>query len=264
MRQSAFFLFIIIGKSAFSQSVLQLEGTYYGKNLYVQNPMLDDGSSFCIDSVIVNGARISMDIEGAAIELPLDSLNIEVGSTLFIKLYHDSTCRPLVLNVNIRPPYKKFDLDTITLATSGLLEWSSSCTTEHYYIVQQYRWNRWVKLDQKAGIISDSLNNYSYKSELHSGENEIRVKTVLRSNPNRGIFNVVKVESPKQLVTAKYHRQLNYVQFSGATSYEIYDAYGTVLSTGRSSSINLSEFQNGLYFINYDVSNMKVRVRTKQ
>ena len=49
-----FLIFNLI--SAFSQATsLSIEGSYQGKNLYVQNPMDDDGFGYCATKVTVNG-----------------------------------------------------------------------------------------------------------------------------------------------------------------------------------------------------------------
>jgi len=38
-----------------SYGALSIEGSYQGKNLYVQNPMDDDGFGYCATKVTVNG-----------------------------------------------------------------------------------------------------------------------------------------------------------------------------------------------------------------
>ena len=46
------FNFISVCSHAIS---LSIEGSYQGKNLYVQNPMDDDGFGYCATKVTVNG-----------------------------------------------------------------------------------------------------------------------------------------------------------------------------------------------------------------
>ena len=47
------FLFFFVSIIAFG--ALSIEGTYQGKNLYVQNPMDDEGFGYCATKVTVNG-----------------------------------------------------------------------------------------------------------------------------------------------------------------------------------------------------------------
>ena len=46
------------------------------------------------------------------------------------------------------------------------------------FVVEQYRWNKWVKLDEIEGQGTPTENNYSYKVIPHSGKNQYRVKQV--------------------------------------------------------------------------------------
>ena len=46
-------LFILIATISFAS--LSIEGTYQGKNLYIQNPMDDEGFGYCATKVTVNG-----------------------------------------------------------------------------------------------------------------------------------------------------------------------------------------------------------------
>ena len=51
------FLFVLVSSllSVSSMAALSVEGTYQGKNLYVQNPMDDEGFGYCATKVTVNG-----------------------------------------------------------------------------------------------------------------------------------------------------------------------------------------------------------------
>lgn len=75
-----------------------LEGTYQGKNLYVQNPYFEGG--FCMTEVMVNKLVIldSSQLQVSAIEIKLDSLFSETGDTVVIEISHRANCYPKVLN----------------------------------------------------------------------------------------------------------------------------------------------------------------------
>ena len=78
-----------------------LEGAYQGKNLYVQNPMTQDG--WCAVYVEVNGVKVldSLDVQKTAFEIDLKSLGIEQGGAVQIRIYHQSDCMPKVLNPEV-------------------------------------------------------------------------------------------------------------------------------------------------------------------
>ena len=54
MKQLLFVFLLLTANTAFS-AALSVEGTYQGKNLYIQNPMADDGFGYCATKVTVNG-----------------------------------------------------------------------------------------------------------------------------------------------------------------------------------------------------------------
>ena len=54
-------LFLFFGWNTFlfsQDSILKLEGIYQGSNLYIQNPMADDGVEYCASKVYLNGKII--------------------------------------------------------------------------------------------------------------------------------------------------------------------------------------------------------------
>lgn len=80
---------------------LVLEGAYQGKNLYVQNPMTENG--WCTLYVEVNGVTIldSLEVQKAAYEIDLISMDIEEHGAVIIKIYHRDDCFPKVLNPEV-------------------------------------------------------------------------------------------------------------------------------------------------------------------
>lgn len=78
------------------EEVMILKGTYQGKNIFVHNPIFDDG--FCANKVLLNGKEISAVINASAFEIRLDELSISEGEELEIRILHHPECRPKVLN----------------------------------------------------------------------------------------------------------------------------------------------------------------------
>lgn len=73
---------------------ITLEGNYQGKNLYIQNPIVDTG--YCTCNITINGVDYEKDFNSGAFELDLSSY--KVGDTLKIIFTHHPDCRPKVLN----------------------------------------------------------------------------------------------------------------------------------------------------------------------
>ena len=77
---------------------MELEGSFQGRDVFIQNPMMDDG--FCIKYIEVNGLRVkdSGGVQQTAIQIGLTSLELDTGEVVKINIYHRSDCRPHVLN----------------------------------------------------------------------------------------------------------------------------------------------------------------------
>lgn len=83
---------------------MELAGTNTGENLYVQNPYTDSLGHFCIDSIIINGSFYKTDLNSSALQLDFKRLNIPLGETVTIVIYHDESCRPRILSAMTSPP----------------------------------------------------------------------------------------------------------------------------------------------------------------
>ena len=93
------FITALFFSSSVSFGQLTISGIYSGKNIFVQNPILDDDSSeFCTDRIVINDLEYAGNYNTAAFEIKLDLLEIELGDSVKIIIYHKKDCKPLVLN----------------------------------------------------------------------------------------------------------------------------------------------------------------------
>ncbi|MBL4578022.1 MAG: hypothetical protein JKX74_06080, partial [Flavobacteriales bacterium] len=129
------------------------------------------------------------------------------------------------------------------------------------FIVEQFRWNKWVKI---ASVVHpDKIYglNYSYEiSDLHSGENIFRVKQLIKGQrgekSERVTMNGIETAPILKLDLAN-----NKISFSRDTSYEIYNAFGNFITKGYESEIDCTVLEAGSYFMNYDREMTKFSVR---
>ncbi len=83
-----------------------LQGTYQGKNIYVQNPYsncTDTTIRFCTESVTINDS-ISLPkdtIAASAYRIPLTSFGFKEGDPITIVIKHFANCTPKVLNPEV-------------------------------------------------------------------------------------------------------------------------------------------------------------------
>ena len=248
--------------STVSYGALSIEGSYQGKNLYVQNPMDDEGFGYCATKVTVNGDIMPGGTNMGAFEIDFSMFNIAIGEPVFIVIEHNDGCKPKILNPEVLLPRSTFKVSSITVSNNGVLVWK---TTEERgklpYTIEQYRWNKWVSVGEVQGKGNVGSNVYEFQVAPHSGENKIRVVQVDHSGAKRA-SDEVKFKSNVGIVMKSPTKVKNIINFTSngkpvETRYEIFDAYGSIVKKGVGSSVNCENLIKGIYYINYDNTNEK-------
>ncbi len=241
---------------------LSIEGTYQGKNLYVQNPMDDEGFGYCATKVTVNGDIMPGGTNTGAFEIDFSNFNIEIGEPVFIIIEHNDGCKPKILNPEVLLPRSTFNVVSISVTPSGKLTWS---TTDEQgklpYIIEHYRWNKWVTAGEVQGKGTTGKNSYEFQITPHSGENTVRVVQVDHSGTKR-TSKEVKFSSTLPAVVKSPAKVKDIINFTAGgkavqTRYEIYDAYGNIVKKGVDTSVNCENLLRGVYYINFDNVNEK-------
>lgn len=229
-----------------------LEGIYQGKNLYVMNPFASAGVGFCVYEVTVNGKITTDEINSSAFEIDLSIYQFNIGDKITVVIKHKDNCLPKVLNPEVLKPKSTFNIVKIEVTKDGSLQWTTTGESGSLpYIVEQYRWNKWIKVAEVEGKGTSGTHSYSVKINLHSGINKFRVKQVDYTKKPRLSPEVTfkSLEPPVNITNTKFE---NEIVFSRETMYEIYDYYGNRIMKGIGSRIDISSLKKGDYFINYD------------
>lgn len=254
-------IFSLLSLFSFGAS-LSIEGTYQGKNLYVQNPMDDDGFGYCATKVTVNGDIMPGGTSMGAFEIDFANFNIAIGEPVFIVIEHNDGCKPKILNPEVLLPRSTFVVTSINVTTTGKLTWQTTSEQGKLpYIIEQYRWNKWVTVGEVQGKGTQGANSYEFSVSPHSGENTVRVVQIDHSGQKRTSKDV-KFTSSVAVVTKSPAKVKDIINFTanGApveTRYEIYDAYGNIVKKGVGSSVNCANLISGAYYINFDNVNEK-------
>lgn len=251
------FLLFTVLFSVSGFSALSIEGSYQGKNLYVQNPEDGDGFGFCATKVTVNGDVMPGGCSSNAFEIDFSLFNIEIGEPVFIVIEHSEGCKPKILNPEVLLPKSTFNTVEISVSGSGMLTWKTN--NEHGklpFFIEQYRWNKWVQVGEVQGKGTAGTNSYEFQVAPHSGENTIRVVQVDHSGTKRSSKEVKFTSSlpPVEKSPVKVKDVINFTSNgkSVETKYEIYDAYGNIVKKGVGSSVPCGNLLKGAYYINFD------------
>lgn len=235
-----------------SAGVIVLEGSYQGKNIFIQNPFSEAGVGFCVFEVNVNDQIATDEINSSAFEVDMNNFGLKLGDKVVVKVKHKDGCTPVVLNPEVLKPKSTFDIVRQSIAADGTYTWTTMNETgELPYVVEQKRWNKWVKAGEVMGAGTPGEHTYTFVVTPHSGENTFRVKqTDLSKRPRYAA--AVTLSSSNAPITWSPTKPKEEIVFSGKTLFEIYDQYGNIVKRGFDDRVEVATLKKDLYYLNYD------------
>jgi len=264
MSKSIFIQLIALFSVTFvsAQNEIVLEGTYQGSNLYIQNPFAESGVGFCIVDVKVNDQTSIDEISSSAFEIDFSSYSVQKGESVVIKIIYKSDCSPRVINPEVIRSSSTYVVKNIKVDGDGVLNWSTSSESGSLpYYIEQFRWNKWIKVGEVKGIGVSGDHNYTFKTTPHSGPNKFRIKQIdftkkareskevrlLRSNTSEVFIaneDVSKIET-----TIKFKKEYGALV---ETMYEVTDQYGSLVRKGYGKEVDVKSLNKGIYYVSYD------------
>lgn len=240
---------------SFAVSEIHVYGIYKGENLYVENPYSITGVGFCVSEVLVNGNTTTDEINSSFFEIDLSVFNFKYGDFVNVIIKHRDGCSPRVLNKEVLMPESTFEVKYIVADKDGYLNWAT--INEHGslpFIIEQFRWNKWVRIGSVRGKGYGRLNKYSFSVRYHSGRNKFRIKQLGSNKKPRYSKPVEFINNSPELtfIPGNGNSVTNVIFFSSNTKYEIYDYYGKLVKTGEGQEVKVEKLKKGKYFINYD------------
>jgi hypothetical protein len=238
-----------------NESSIVIDGHFQGKNLYVQNPFSGSGVGFCVIAVYINDDVTTDQINSSAFEIDFTNASVKNGDPVTVRIQHKLDCLPKVLNPEVLRPKSTFENSEIFVNDNKVLKWKTTKEQGKLtYYVEQYRWNKWVKIGEVDGTGQDGENNYKFSvaSHVHSGENKFRAKQIDytgRPRPTQSCVYKALGQPVIALINPKVKKTLD---FSDNTLYEIFDTYGNLVKKGYGQVINIENLSKGLYYVNYD------------
>jgi hypothetical protein len=258
MKKILFAVFSLFASSSvFAVGVIVLTGNYQGKNLYIQNPFAGSGVGFCVQEVRVNGNVTTDEIASSAFEIDFRNFNLKIGDAVEVKITHKDDCKPKVLNPEVLKPKSTFEIVSMAVGTDLTFKWSTKGETGKLtYTIEQFRWNKWVKVGEVEGNGTPDVNNYSFLVSPHSGKNQYRVKQIDYTGQPK-LSKTVDFNSTSPEITfspAKVSKEIGFFAGSAPTEtmFEIYDQFGNIVKRGFDKTVDASNLAKGAYYLNYD------------
>lgn len=243
-------LFITV-QFTFASGEIVLKGVYQGKNIYVMNPFASSGVGFCVFEVRVNGQMSTDEINSSAFEIDLSVFQFSKGDKIIITIKHKDGCVPKVINPEVLKPQSTYTASSLRVSRDGLLTWTTTGESGSLpFIVEQFRWNKWVKVGSVEGKGTAGTNKYSIQVHPHAGNNRFRVKQIDYTRKPR-YSKEGRFRSMDPPVTFSPAKPTTEIVFTRETMYEIYDYYGNLVDKGFAAKVDVSSLAKGDYFLNY-------------
>ena len=232
--------------------IIVMEGKYQNKNIYVQNGFANPGVGFCVYEVTINGVVTSDELNSSSFEIDLSHSQIAVGASIIVQIKHKDGCLPKILNPDALNPAPTFETLSIKVNEKGIINWTTKDESGSLpYIIEQYKWNKWVTVGEVQGRGFSDKNDYSFKVVLTSGENKFRVKQ-MGNNKKPRYSAEAKIAAKKPTVKFECLKSKEQIVFDSETHYEVYDRYGNIIKRGFGNNIELSNLDHSLYYLSYD------------
>ncbi len=232
--------------------VVVLEGHYQGRDIYVQNPFSSSGVGFCVFEVRVNNEVTTDEVNSSAFAIDFAILDLQIGDPLSVEIIHKEGCEPIIINPEVLKPISTFELVSINVSSSNVLKWTTTNESGKLpFTIEQYRWNKWVKVGEVAGKGTEDENSYEFKLVPNSGLNKVRVKQTDSTNKPR-YSDVAEFVSKAYQVSYSPVKVKKEIIFTHSTMYEVYNMYGNIVIRGYDKTIDVSALKKGKYYINYD------------
>lgn len=232
--------------------VVVLEGHYQGRDIYVQNPFSSSGVGFCVYEVRVNDEVTTDEVNSSAFAIDFNMLDLDIGDPLSIEIIHKEGCDPLVINPEVLKPISTFEIASINVDKNNVLKWSTTNESGILpFTVEQYRWNKWVKVGEVEGKGTEIKNDYQFKLVPNSGLNKVRVKQTDSTNKPR-YSDVSQFNSKTFEVSYSPVKVKKEIIFSQTTMFEVYNMYGNIVMRGYDKTVDVSTLSKGKYYLNYD------------
>lgn len=238
--------------TALQAGTIVLEGKYQQKNVYVVNSVAEAGVGFCVYEVRVNGEVSSDETNSHAFEIDLSIYGFKLGDGVNITIKYKDGCEPRILNPGALEPQPTFETSNIKVSDNGLLSWETSNEQGAIpFVVQQFKWNKWVNVGEVQGKGTSTKNAYTFQSAPISGENKFRVVQKsydgkLKKSPT------VEYTSGMAPVGYTFDKKDKAVIFTQETNYELYNVYGQIIKRGFGTKVNMANLPKNDYYISFD------------
>lgn len=250
MKRLSLIAFLSLFSIASQAEVLVLNGVYQGRDIYIKNPFSGDGVGFCVFEVLVNGKMTSDEVNSSAFAVDLSLFEMNIGDPVEIVIRSKADCQPKVINPGAIKPRSTFEITGIDVNNELDLNWTTTSESGALpFVIEQFKWNKWVKIGEVMGEGDEGPNDYLFRVKVTAGENDFRVRQT--DTEGTRTSSKVTIQSEKAPVEILNKKVFDVLEFAQETQYEVFDEFGLLTAQGFGSYVDLSDKSKGKYYVNY-------------
>ncbi len=258
MKKNPLIVALVIFQSILFAQVqkIALHGTYQGKNVYVQNPLLKNGIDHCISQILMNGSLPDENFKVGTFSLSLEGRGFKIGDTLKIIFFHHKECDQTSIRIDSGIKSTAHIL-SMTADNEGTIRWKTKNELNKLaFVIELFRWNKWVKVGEVEGNGKPTETEYQFRTIPCYGENKVRVLQVNEFYLSQN----VKFTSDVTKVNFEFKKKDKIVEFTSETMYEVYNDQKLVVKKGWAKTIDCKNLPKGKYTLNYDNSTGEFKI----
>ena len=151
---------------------------------------------------------------------------------------------------------KERDESIFSVDSSGILNYKIRTFGDVLYL-QQFIVYQWVTVDTFACTNCDYIDIKNYQLPLHSGRNEFHIY----SQWSYRELKIFVVNSKKEKIKIEKKKVTDKINFSGNTSYYLYDERGMLVIKGNGNTVNCSKLSKGKYILHFDNESTMIKIK---
>lgn len=140
-------------------------------------------------------------------------------------------------------------ISNLNITASWMLKWIVvSENLKEPFIIEQFRWNKWIKIGEVEALKEKGTHEYSFQALPHSGENMFRVSVANKVQPMDTIKRVYEQKEPTYTISKDFKE----IKFSDKTFYEVWNMKKKLIKKGFANTISIDNLPKGDYQLFYD------------
>jgi hypothetical protein len=237
-----------------SDEQMVFRGIYQGKDLFIMNPMLNDGVDYCVKEVTINDVVFNDVLNTSAFRISPSIAGLDYGEAYEVVIKHEATCTPTLVNPAVLKPLSSFEVIEYDLGFGDQLRFTTDkeCGKLTFYL-EEYRWGRWVQTGEVKGNGGPGENTYSIKVYPFAGKNMFRLyqEDHLLRRKYSDELTIDYIKNNVEILT-NLKRVRKEIEFSEETRFIIVNEFGEEMKNGSGKLIDVSDLPKGTYYLNFE------------